>query len=293
MTDSGYFPPGSVLRRVQRERAVGLLFGQRALAIGAIDPRSFVGTRRHTRYPQRPFQRLTATAKMFETIFFGSRAEADRVLAAVDRMHAQVRGELPERAGPIPAGTPYSAHDAGLMLWTVAVSADSAHRFHELLVGRLSDSESDDFWRDYVRFGELFGMPRSVAPRSWGEFREYFDAKVASPDSHLTDEARHVGSAVMFQIPTARWQWPAMRIHDVVVRGSLPRRVREMYGLDWTPAHAAAFRAAIAAHRATRPLTPASVLRGTNADHFDRVAAAERQIIASGYPAPGSLQPAG
>lgn len=289
----GYFPPGSVLRRVHRERVVGLLYGQRALAIGAIDPRNFVGTRLHSRYPQKPFQRLAATGKMFESVFFGSRAEADRVLDAVDRMHRRVQGALPQDAGPIPAGTPYSAHDPDLMLWTIAVSADSAHRFYELFVKPLSPEESDSFWRDYVRFGELFGMPSSVAPRSWAEFREYFDAKVAGSASWLTDEARHVGIAVMFQIPTARWQWPAMRVHNVVIRGSLPRRVRRMYGLDWSPSHAVAFRAAVAAHRATRPLTPGSVLRGRNSAHFDGVAAAERRIISSGRPAPGSLAPAG
>ena len=291
MAADGYFPEGSVLRRVHRERVVGLLYGQRALAIGAIDPRNFIGTRIHTRYPEKPFQRLAATGRMFESVFFGSRQEADRVLAAVDRMHSRVRGELPADAGPHAAGTPYSARDPELMLWTVAVSADSAHRFYELFVGRLTPEESDSFWRDYVRFGELFGMPRSAAPRSWGEFREYFDGKVAGPGSHLTAEARHVGTAVMFQIPTARWQWPAMRVHNVVLRGSLPRRVREMYGLEWTGAHASAFRTAVAAHRATRPLTPGNVLRGRNTAHFEGVAAAERRIVRAGRPAPGSLAP--
>lgn len=292
MTDDGYFPPGSMLRRVQRERAVGLLYGQRALAIGALDPRNFIGTLRHTGHVDRPFQRLAATAKMFETVFFGSRTEADRVLAAVDRMHARVRGELTEGAGPFPAGTPYSAHDPELMLWTVAVSADSAHHFHELLVGRLTRAESDDLWRDWVRFAELFGMPREVAPGSWAEFREYFDAKLASPASHLTDEARHVGVAVMFEIPTPEWQWPAMRVHNVILRGSLPPRVRELYGLEWTPAHAAAHRAAVLAHRATRPLAPGAVLRGRNTAHFERVAATERRMLAAGRPAPGSLSAA-
>jgi uncharacterized protein (DUF2236 family) len=287
----GYFPADSVLRRVHRERVVGLLYGQRALAIGAIDPRNFVGTRIHTRYPQKPFQRLAATGRMFESVFFGDRAEADRVLAAVDRMHSRVRGELPEDAGPHHAGTPYSARDPELMLWTVAVSADSAHRFYELFVGRLSREESDSFWRDYVRFGELFGMPAAVAPGSWGEFREYFDARVASASAHLTDEARHVGTAVMFQIPTARWQWPAMRVHNIVIRGSLPRRVRELYRLEWTTAHEAAYRGAVTAHRATRPLTPGGVLRGRNTAHFEGVARAERRIIGSGRSAPGALEP--
>src|SRR5690606_20511048 len=100
----------------------------------------------------RPFQRLAATAKMFETIFFGSRGEADRVLAAVRRMHERVRGQLDEDAGPIPAGTPSSAFDPELMLWTVAVSADSAMYFYELLVREPTEAERDEFWRDYVRF---------------------------------------------------------------------------------------------------------------------------------------------
>jgi uncharacterized protein (DUF2236 family) len=289
MGEPGYFPRDSVLRRVHRERAVGLLYGQRALAIGALDPRNFAGTLLHSRYRERPFQRLAATARMFESVFFGSRAEADRVLAAVERMHSGVRGELPEAQGSYPAATPYAAHDPELMLWTVAVSADSAHRFYELLVGPLTERESDRFWRDYVRFGELFGMPASVAPQTWREFREYFDAKVNGPDAHLSAEARRIGLAVMFSIPTPRWQWGAMRIHNVVLRGSLPRRVRELYGLAWTPAHRTAYAAAVRGHRASRPVTPGAILRGRNTVHFNAVAAAERRIVASGRPAPGAI----
>ena len=100
-TPQGYFPPGSMLRTVHGERIVGLLYGQGALAIGALDPRNFVGTRSHTRYAERPFHRLAATGKMFEEIFYGTRAEADRVLAAVHRMHSTVKGELPQDAGRI------------------------------------------------------------------------------------------------------------------------------------------------------------------------------------------------
>src|SRR4029079_8281211 len=80
--DQGYFPRGtSVLRRVHEQRAVGLLYGQRALAIGAINPLNFVGTTNHTWARETPCQRLAHTAKMFEAIMFGSRQEADSVLA--------------------------------------------------------------------------------------------------------------------------------------------------------------------------------------------------------------------
>jgi uncharacterized protein (DUF2236 family) len=75
------------------------------------------------------------TAEAFEQIYFGSRAEADRVLAYVHALHQRVRGALPFDAGATRAGTQYSALDPLLMLWTVAVIADSAQCFYELLVG--------------------------------------------------------------------------------------------------------------------------------------------------------------
>ena len=164
--DEGYFPAGrSVLRAVHAERVVGLNYGQRALMLGAAHPVNFIGTQANTRSGARPFLRLAHTAKAFETIFFGTRAEADKVLGFVERMHSRVAGELAEPAGPWPAGTPYTAFDPELMLWTVAVIADSAEAFYETLVRRLSADEKDALWRDYMRFGELFGMPRDGGTR--------------------------------------------------------------------------------------------------------------------------------
>src|SRR4051794_3917368 len=142
----GYFPEGSILRRIHSERAVGLFYGQRALMIGALNPLAFVGTTEHTNAKQKPFQRLSHTAEVFETIFFGTRAEADRSLAFVQRLHERVRGEMPEDAGSVRAGTPYSAFDPDLMLWTLAVIADSGPFFYELFVERLSEHEREKLW---------------------------------------------------------------------------------------------------------------------------------------------------
>jgi uncharacterized protein (DUF2236 family) len=290
MIDDGYFPRGSsVLRRVHKERAVGLLYGQRALGIGALAPLNFVGTLRHTRARDKPFQRLVHTAKAFETIFFGTRAEADEVLEAVNRLHERVKGELPEDAGSFPRGTPYSAFDPALMLWTVAVIADSAQVFYELFVAPLSAADRDRLWGEYVRFGELFGMPRDAAPGSHAEFRAWYEQRLGSSQMHLTGDARYVGSAIMFQIPVPPSRWAAMRLHNLIMLGSLPPRVRELYGLRWSPAQAAAYRAAVAAVRAPRPLTPRRVTTGRCTAHFDLVAATERALIARGEPVPGAL----
>jgi uncharacterized protein (DUF2236 family) len=274
---------------VHEERAVGLLYGQRALGIGAVAPLNFVGTMRHTRALERPFQRLVHTAKAFETIFFGSRAEADRVLTVVRQMHERVEGVLPDEAGPFPAGTPYAAFDPTLMLWTVAVIADSAQVFYELFVRRLTDSERDGLWQDYLRFGGLFGMPRDCAPADYREFRAYWQEVLAGDEVHLSDEARRTGAAIMFEIPVPLTRQPAMKLHNLIVLGSLPARVRRLYRLDWSPVHAAAFRAAVLALRAPRPLTPTWLRSGRNDSFFDVVASTERARIARGEPIPGAL----
>src|SRR5947208_6037388 len=101
MPDEGYFPRGrSVLRRVHRERVVGYLYGQRALLMQATHPVAFAGLTANTSGLDAPFQRLAHTAKTMEAVFFGTRAGADRETARVRALHARVRGNLEERAGP-------------------------------------------------------------------------------------------------------------------------------------------------------------------------------------------------
>jgi uncharacterized protein (DUF2236 family) len=283
--DEGYFPRGrSMLRRVQGERSVGLMYGQRALLIGALDARNYVGTALHSRYRERPFKRLSATAKMFETVFFGTRAEADKVLAVVDGMHRKVDGELPEDGGAFAAGTPYSAHDPELMLWTIAVAAESSAHFYELLVRPMGGGERDAFWRDWIRFGELFGMPATVAPQSWAEFREWFDGRLESEEMGLTDEARHVGRGVAFRIPVPRLESPLMEFHNLLLLGTLPPLVRDLYGLPWDLRRELTFRAVTRAVRTSRPLSPRAIARGPNARSFDRTARIEADLIEAGKP---------
>src|SRR5215208_6195246 len=142
--DNGYFPPGeSVLRRVHEERAVGLLYGQRALLLQATHPVAFTGLLASTTGTAAPFQRLARTAKIMETVYFGTRAEADRVTRAVQRMHSRVRGTTDHRAGRHPAGTPYSADDPAFLLWILACLADSALVLHRIFVSDLSAAEGE------------------------------------------------------------------------------------------------------------------------------------------------------
>ena len=188
-------------RRVHGERAVGLLYGQRALLIGALEPLTYTGTMLSTWSGNRPFERLARTAKIQEAVFLGTRAEADAALAKVRRLHERVKGELSEAAGPFPAGTPYSAFDPELMLWTLAVIADSGREMYETLVRPLDPEERERLWQDYVRFGELFGLPASEVPGSHLEFKAWFDGKLAAPG--LRDDRARARDGAAGRLPPA------------------------------------------------------------------------------------------
>jgi uncharacterized protein (DUF2236 family) len=273
-----YFPPGrSIARMVHGDRSVGLLYGQRALLIGALEPLTYTGTMLSTRAADLPFRRLARTAKIQETIFLGTREEADRALAAVHRMHERVEGELPEPAGAHPAGSRYSAFDPELMLWTLAVIADSGRAMYETMVRRLSDAEREDLWRDYVRFGELFGLPRAAVPGSYAEFEAWFAAKLASPDLFATEHALAMAPLVAFRQPVPAAARGNLALQNHLIKGTLPPRVREIFGIGWSRAHEASFQAAAAAHRLARPAFPRALRRGRNDVFFDVVVRNEKR----------------
>jgi uncharacterized protein (DUF2236 family) len=277
-SDAYYFPPGrSMARRVHGDRAVGLLYGQRALLIGALEPLTYTGTMLSTNAGDHPFTRLARTAKIQETVFLGSREEADKALAAVHRLHERIEGTLPEAAGPHPAGAAYSAFDPELMLWTLAVIADSGRAMYEAMVRPLSEAERERLWQDYVRFGELFKLPATAVPASHREFRAWFDGRLASPDLHATPHALEMAPLVAFQQPVPAAARANLATQNLVIKGTLPPRVREIFGIEWSRRHEAAFRSITATHRRARHAFPRRVRRGRNDHFFNVVTQGERR----------------
>jgi uncharacterized protein (DUF2236 family) len=277
----GYFPRGrSVLRRVHGERVVGRLYGQRALLLQACHPLAFAGLTANTHGHDAPFRRLVHTAKTMEKVYFGTRSEADRETERVRRMHARVRGTIDEPAGPHPAGSAYRADDPEFLLWILACLADSAQAVYERMARRMTRDEREDFWQDYLVVGELFGLDRAHAPATYAAYRGYMAERLASHDLHLTEEARELGRTVAFDLPLPLRRQPALLAINHAVAGLLPRRVRELYGIGWSPAHELALEALALSLRRARPLTPKALRRGSCADEYDLVARTEAARLA-------------
>jgi uncharacterized protein (DUF2236 family) len=53
---------------------------------------------------------------------------------------------------------------------------------YETMVRPLSPPEREALWQDYVKFGELFGMPRDAAPPTYRDFDAWFEGRLRSPD---------------------------------------------------------------------------------------------------------------
>ncbi|HEU4462775.1 MAG TPA: oxygenase MpaB family protein [Solirubrobacterales bacterium] len=264
-------------RRVHGERSVGLLYGQRALLIGALEPLTYTGTMASTNAGDFPFTRLARTAKIQETVFLGTKAEADRALAAVHRLHERIEGELPEAAGAHAAGAPYSAFDPELMLWTLAVIADSGRAMYETMVRPLSPQEREALWQDYVFFGELFGLPRDAAPATAVEFDAWFARKLASPDLYATPHAMEMAPLVAFRQPVPLPARLNLETQNLIIKGTTPPRVREIFGVRWSAAHERAFRSVTATHRGARHAMPRQMRRGRNDYFFNVVTQREKR----------------
>jgi len=282
-SDDGYFPRDtSVLRRVMRERVVNLLYGQRALMIGALQPVAFIGTTQRSTAHARPWQRLVQTAEFFDAVFFGSRAEADRALAITHKLHRRVVGTIGVQAGTYGPETPYSALDPDLMVWVTAPVFDSARVLYETLVRRLNEAEREQLYRESVRWGELFGMPRDAMPATYAAFEQWWPARLSDESIFLTDEARAVGLAIGTRPPAPDALRPAMQLAGFVVVGSLPPLVREQYGLQWGRADEAAYRTLALAVRSGRPFVPSTLRRGSSAQLYEVLSRTERARAKTG-----------
>lgn len=278
--ETHYFPPGrSVLRRVHGARIVGTTYGQRALLMQATHPLAFTGLMANTTGLEAPFKRLAHTAEAMERVYFGTRDEADRVTARVRTMHSRVLGELPEPAGRWPAGSEYAADDPEFLLWILVWLADSAQAAYEAFVRKLSESEREGYWRDYLVVGELFGLARDDAPASFAEYRDYVERKLESDELHVTPQAYEMGRRVAFDLPVPNLRAPALRLINFAILGLLPQGVRDLYGLSWDANRQRAFEGLAASLRATARITPRRFRRGPSAADYRLVARTEAERL--------------
>ena len=98
-----------------------------------------------------------------------------------------------------------------------------------------------------------------------------------SPDLQATEHGLEMAPLVAFKQPVPRPARGNIVAQNHIIKGTLPPRVREIFGIGWSAAHERTFRAMAAAHRRARHLFPRRVRRGRNDVFFNVVTKAERE----------------
>jgi uncharacterized protein (DUF2236 family) len=233
-----------------------MLGGGYALLMQAAHPLVAAGIVAHSGFRESPWRRLAGTMRAIYTVVYGTRAEADRAAATVRAIHAGVQGSIPARQGLYPAGTRYAAHEPRLLLWVHGTLVDTALVMHESFVRPLGEEQRQAFYEDMKVVAQLFGIPASVIPGSFGDFQAYQRERLESGEIVVTDAAREVADTVLRPPVTVALR-PALEALGVLTAGLLPESLREQYDLPWDRARAALLAAsAQALRRAVLPLLP-------------------------------------
>ena len=231
---AGYFDDSSMLRRVNRERALALS-GPRALLMQAAHPLAVSGLLAHSTAMDEPYDRLARTAEVMSTIGFGDREDADRITRKVRAMHRRVSGKLREPVGIYPAGTPYRADDPELLLWVLFTLVDSSLVVYRAYVGSLSREEERALWDDYKVIGRLFGLRVRDMPKTLEDLDAYRRSMLEGDVLHVTDWARDRARAIVLDPPVPWVAQPLLETANFITIALLPDRIRDQYGFAPVP----------------------------------------------------------
>jgi len=215
--DPGLFGPDAVCWRVHADFTSMMVGGISALLLQMLHPLALAGVVDHSNFRHDLLGRLRRTATFIAGTTYGSRADAERILERVRRVHRTVVGTAPD-------GRPYSADDPALLTWIHVAEVDSFLRAHLRYVdARVSAADQDRYFDETALVAERLGA-REV-PRSRAAVAAYYDR--VRPDLAVTERTREVAQ-ILFDAPAPT---PAAR---------LPGRVFMEAGIDLLPAWAQA-----------------------------------------------------
>ena len=214
------FPPDHVLHRIARE-SVLLVNGPSAVALQAAHPVVGQGVEAFSQFQSKPFARLIRTLDTVYRIVFGTVDEADQIREAMIARHTAIRG--PD----------FSGMDPEAQFWVLATLMEGSIRAYETLIGPLTESEKNAYYRDMQQFGTYFGWTPNKAPADWDAFLAYYAERVAQPDL-----GRHPASReVIHALAHPRHPWYAVLLAPLTrawLVEPLPAPLRQRLGLHST-----------------------------------------------------------
>jgi uncharacterized protein (DUF2236 family) len=159
--------PGAVSWEVLRNPAVFVVALLREGLLLTLHPQFAAAAVDHDRVHQDPITRYRTIARYAYSAVYGTPADAERVSGFVRRNHNRVVGVEPI------TGLPYQANSAYELALTQALLSSSWIAAYELISGRLSDDERDQFLMEQKLPGALLGIPPAHLPGTMGELETF------------------------------------------------------------------------------------------------------------------------
>jgi uncharacterized protein (DUF2236 family) len=243
--DHGILATDSVARRINRETFL-LLGGTAALLMQVAHPLVAAGVDQHSSFRVTPIPRLMHTIDTTLGIVFGDRAQAERGLRRIDRVHASVKGNASD-------GRAYRARDPKLLLWVQTTLVLTSLRWYEMVMGRLADADREAYWDEGKLFANKLGVPAKMFPNTVTDLERY-ECDMLRHDVIPDATATSVGRDILRPFPAlpGSLHWP----NDAITAALLPETLRTAFGLRYRTAERRFVRGAIVAIRAARPALP-------------------------------------
>ena len=220
---AGFFGPGSMAWRLNREMVLGLVV-LRALFMQVAHPKVAQGVAEHSDFRKKPFARAYATFKAQQLIVFGSCDESIEALVRIYARHVGVQGEG------------YQANDPSLLFWVYATLLDSMFVAYRTFLPDLSTGEWARFYEEGKLFSQLIGITENQVPSSLNDFNSWMKAEIISDEITVSPIAREIGLSLV-NIPVRL----AAPLSGFLAAGTLPEKLRRGFGLTWTPRRQKAF----------------------------------------------------
>ncbi|RXZ45958.1 oxygenase MpaB family protein [Agromyces binzhouensis] len=247
--------PGAELVVLRRHAADATLMagGAAAILLQLADARVAAGVARHSRFRDRPLDRLVGTHAYLTALVFGDDRDIRHVARIVDARHSRVRGD-----GALAGRPAYDARDADAQRWVAATLLAVALDLEERLTGsRLDEATANALVRGYAPIAaRLQGGPAGW-PATRDEFEAWWDSRLATLG--VGDDARSVARDLLAGTGLPPLLVPLMAPVRLVTAALLPPSLRAAYGMRWTPRVQRAANGWLTALAVLRRLVPAGI----------------------------------
>jgi uncharacterized protein (DUF2236 family) len=165
--DPGLTGPGSMSWELHSDVAAIAIGGVGAIVMEILHPSVMAGVQDLSSYREDPFRRGRTTYGYVVTTTFGNARAAERLIAAVKRMHARVNGTRPD-------GVPYRALDPELIGWVHTCIPWAVMTAYERYNRPLAEAERNRYLAEQAVIGRMGGA--GDIPETAADLREYVEA---------------------------------------------------------------------------------------------------------------------